>query len=505
MSTSLTRSRPVGQSVWGRQTPTFQALPDRDDLAGTSGQEAIELSAECGLFLDPWQQHVLTHALRERADGMWAAFEVGVVLPRQNGKGGILEARELASLLLLPERRVVHSAHRFDTSVDHFERMVRLIESSESLDRRVKNVRYANDDKHIEMLDGTKLVFKTRVSSGGRGLDGDLVVLDEAFSLPRPVIRSLQPLLTTAKNPQLWFTSTPVNQTEHPHGLHLAGVRERALAGGDPRLAWFEWGADEKLWEQVRNDPDRMAAFLDDVEQWANANPAGGIRITREYVADERRSFANDIPGWVVERLGIGDWPSTTLDGAAAGPLDVGLLEELVDESSVLPRQVVVGVGVAPDRDCASVAVAGLHADGRVQAEVVASGAGVRWAVDEVARLVRSANTDVLRAVVDGKSDLAEPVRKIVGASKLSVTSAADVATGCARLVDLVNEGKFVHPGQQQLLHAAAITETRRAGGGFAWKRPDGGDVTPLQAVSQAVWGVTEARKPSANLGFVSL
>jgi phage terminase large subunit-like protein len=46
-----------------------------------------------GLELDPWQQFVIHNALGERPDGKWAAFEVGVEVPRQNGKGGLLEAR----------------------------------------------------------------------------------------------------------------------------------------------------------------------------------------------------------------------------------------------------------------------------------------------------------------------------------------------------------------------------------------------------------------------------
>jgi predicted amidohydrolase YtcJ len=60
--------------------------------------EAVELAASAGLVLDDWQQHVLVSALGERPDalGTWAAFEVGLVVPRQCGKGGVLEARELA-------------------------------------------------------------------------------------------------------------------------------------------------------------------------------------------------------------------------------------------------------------------------------------------------------------------------------------------------------------------------------------------------------------------------
>src|SRR5205809_457432 len=78
------------------------------------GVEAAELAASAGLVLDPWQAMVLDAALGKRRDGKWAAFEVGVVVSRQNGKGGILEARELAGLFLIRERLLVHSAHQFD-------------------------------------------------------------------------------------------------------------------------------------------------------------------------------------------------------------------------------------------------------------------------------------------------------------------------------------------------------------------------------------------------------
>jgi hypothetical protein len=66
--------------------------------------------------LDPWQRFVLDRALGESKDGKWSAFEVGLVVPRQNGKGSILEARELAGLFLFDERLILHSAHEFETA-----------------------------------------------------------------------------------------------------------------------------------------------------------------------------------------------------------------------------------------------------------------------------------------------------------------------------------------------------------------------------------------------------
>lgn len=84
--------------LMGSQTPRIDVTP----LYFTSaGDDAVDLAAVAGLHLDPWQQHVLRGALGERVDGRWKAFEVGLIVPRQNGKGSILEARELAGMFFV--------------------------------------------------------------------------------------------------------------------------------------------------------------------------------------------------------------------------------------------------------------------------------------------------------------------------------------------------------------------------------------------------------------------
>jgi hypothetical protein len=57
----------------GRQTPTTLWAPPGSEQTGI---EAVELAASVGLILDPWQQLVMRHALREQAEGLWSAFEV---------------------------------------------------------------------------------------------------------------------------------------------------------------------------------------------------------------------------------------------------------------------------------------------------------------------------------------------------------------------------------------------------------------------------------------------
>src|SRR5499427_4923258 len=90
------------------------------DYRSSAGQEAIELAQLAGLYLDPWEALVLEHALGEGDDGRWAAAEVGLCVPRQNGKNAVLEARELAGLFLLDEHLTIHSAQHFKTAKEHF-------------------------------------------------------------------------------------------------------------------------------------------------------------------------------------------------------------------------------------------------------------------------------------------------------------------------------------------------------------------------------------------------
>jgi phage terminase large subunit-like protein len=109
----------------GAQRPRLLHVPD---FSSSTGEEACELAAMAGLEMDPWQQFAIHNALGERPDGKWAAFEVGIEVPRQNGKGGILETFGLAGLFLLGEQLIIHSAHEFATAEEALERMSQIIE-----------------------------------------------------------------------------------------------------------------------------------------------------------------------------------------------------------------------------------------------------------------------------------------------------------------------------------------------------------------------------------------
>ncbi|MEV5538486.1 hypothetical protein AB0L13_16645 [Saccharopolyspora shandongensis] len=467
--------------------------------ASSAGLEAVELAASAGLVLDPWQQDILTASLGERADGQWSAFEVAVIVSRQNGKGALLEARELAGLLLFGERLIMHTAHELKTSMEAFRRVESLFMNSDDLRRRVKKVSHANGDEGIELLNGARLRFVARSKGSGRGFSGDLVVLDEAYALTDEQIEALMPTMSARPNPQIWYTSSPpLDAISCPH---LFRVRNRGLAGGDG-LAYFDFGCP--------SDVD-----LDDRQAWAAANPALGIRITEEFIARERESMSD--AGFARERLGV--WPS---EDAESGPLNVKRWRELADAQSTAGDDVAFALDISPARDVASIAVYGVRPDGFGHVEVVDRRSGTEWVVRRLAELAERYDPVAVGLDVKGpagsllvdldKAGFARPDNADAPKrGQLAIPTASEVAAACGQFADAVTQGTMRHLGDAQppLMTAVAGVKPRPLGDAWAWGRKHSDvDISPLVAVTLARWAyisrvdaiVTEVIDPAAHV-----
>jgi hypothetical protein len=211
------------------------------------GRDAIELCRKAGLELDDWQEMVLSTRCGEASEGLWRSFEVGVDLSRQNGKGGMLEGRQLTGLFLLKEPLQVYSSHQFDTSLEAFRRLRELIEDTPELQRAgqaVSSGRMARRASSSWNEVGPRIRYRTRTKGGGRGFSGDCLYLDEAMIISEAMHGALLPTLSARKNPQVWYTGSPVDQLVHEHGVVFARVRERGRRGGDPALSYYEWSID---------------------------------------------------------------------------------------------------------------------------------------------------------------------------------------------------------------------------------------------------------------------
>ena len=469
-----------GGSV-GRR-PRVELLPDA--VGEGSGGEAVELAALAGLHLDGWQQHVLRNALGERADGSWAAFEVGVCVPRQNGKGAILEARELAGLFLLGERLIIHSAHQFDTSLEAFRRLLQLIEDTPDLDAEVAKVSNAHGEEGITLRSGSRIRFRTRTKGGGRGFSADCLILDEAMFLAESFHGALLPILSARPNPQVWYTGSAVDQYVHENGVVFSRVRKRGIDGDTAGLAYFEWSLDADNPGLV----DYRTATTE--EAWAAANPALNIRISPEHVAYEQQSLGHR--EFVVERLNVGDWPAA--DGMAS-VIDLARWDALEDAASVLPDPVALAFDMAPDRSMASIAAAGVRADGRAHVEIVEHRRGTSWLPGRVAELVAAHENVGVGCDATGPAASLLPELQALGVIPEAFTS-QEHAQACGRFFDAVEQATVRHLGSGELRTAVRGADRRPLGDAWAWSRKNSSaDISPLVAATLAL-SLATTREP---------
>lgn len=454
----------------------FSAPPS----VATSGDELADFAAVHGLTLDGWQRTALRIAMGERPDGGWSAFEVGIIVGRQNGKGSIIEARELGGLFLLGEKLIMHTAHQFKTSSEAFLRIKTLIDGSDDLRKRVKRVASAPGDQGIELKNGNRLRFVARsVNGGGRGFSADLIILDEAYRLPQEAMDALLPTLSTIQNPQIWYLSS-AGMTDSDV---LAGVRARGIAGTSPSLAYMEWSAPADC------DPD-------DPKSWAMANPALGIRISEEFILRERAALSDE--GFARERLGIWD----ELGGVSV--ISPAHWRAVEDPESAAETLAAFAVEVSLDRGMASIGVAGPRVDGLVHLEAIDSHRGTDWVVPRCVEL--SQRFGQLMWVVDGGgpgNSLIEPLE--AAGLKVLVAQTRDVGIACASLVDAVAQQTVRHGPQEDLDIAVAGAKKRPLGdGAFAFGRKASGiDISALQAVTLAHWAATRVREDLSAINNV--
>jgi hypothetical protein len=433
-----------------------------------------------GLELDPWQQLVLADGLGERADGQWAAFEVGVEVARQNGKGGILEARELAGLFLLGEQLIIHSAHEFATAEEALERMAQLLEANEDLSRRVKTIKRSHGQEGVYLKNGQRLRYKTRTKGGGRGFSADCVILDEAMVIPESFLGALMPTLSARPNPQLWYTGSAVDQDHMEHGVVFARVRERAERGNDPALAYFGWSpAFDKpgdVTPQAAADPD----------VWAQANPALGIRISEEHIAKEQRSM--DPRTFAVERLGVGDWPRLTASDGAV--ISVKRWLSLVDPASQPGDPLAFVYDISPNRSSAAISCAGKRADGLTHVEVMAHKKGTGWVADWLED--RQAKHRPAVILYDEKSPAASLVTELESRGvRVEPVNSTEHAKACGNFYDAVDQGTVRHLGTLEMTTAIKGAAQRPLGEAWAWSRKSSEvDITPLVSCTLALWGL---------------
>lgn len=459
---------PPAARLQGSEKPRIWTYPP---AVASSGDELADYAEQFGLRLLPWQRLALRCAMGERADGRWAAGQVGIVVPRQNGKGAVIEARELGGLFLLGERLIVHTAHEFKTAQDAFRRIRTIIDGSGELTRRVKRI-IKMPNPVIELKNGNRLTFVARSGGSGRGFSGDVVILDEAYDLTVDQMDALIPTLTTAPDPQIWYTSS----AGKAHSEVLANVRRQGVAGS-PTLAYMEWSVAEPGPDEPPLDPDRL-------ELVAQANPAYPDLVSDDYLALERDALSYE--GRLRERLGI--WEAIGGDDAVARAWP--LLADRADNPARPAGPVAFAVHSRFDRSATAIAACGKRPDGRVLVQVIDSRPGVTWAVPRLAELIGKWPT--CATVIDPRSAAGSLLADLDEARiEYVAMTAMDVAQAFGMFHDAATDATLVHLDQPELNAAVAGSSRRPIGEAWTWDGKGDADVKGLVAVTNAFWGWT--------------
>jgi hypothetical protein len=471
-----------------------------------------------GLVLFPWQKWFLIHALELLPDGSFRFRTVVLLVARQNGKSTLAQVMALFFMYVREARLVIGTAQNLDLAEEVWAGAVEIAEDCEELASEIKKVNHTNGKKSLDLTTGERYKVQTASRRGGRGLSGDLILLDE---LREHQSWDAWGAITKTTMARAMAIVLGLSNAGDASSIVLRYLRKMAHAAiGDPDGINSDGLAPElvealpaDMADDVVQDDDSLGLFewsappgcsLDDRDGWAAANPSLGHAITERAIAAARKTD----PEWVFRTEVLCQWN----DGTNEGPFPPGSWEAGLDPDSSIPPDAPVTfcIDTEHDRTRTFIAAAGRRPDGGVHVEIVAARYGVEWAVDWVAERATAASP--LRVVVQARGAPASGL--IAALSELDHVTVVewggtDLGAGCGKFFDGVKAHQWTpdasvpdeqvqpvriwHLPQPVLDLAAGTAVTKPLGDAWVWNRkasPYG--AAPLMAATGAAWDVLQ-------------
>lgn len=479
------------------------------------GHEAITLAYIAGVELDEWQQIDLVEIMRVDADGAWVYTVVAICISRQNGKGEILQARELYGVVVLGER-ILHTAHQVTTSKRAFERAESVVKNSE-LDDSVESYRYANGEQQMEFVGGAGLFYRARTDNAGRGIDDiNVMVYDEAQDLTAEQLSATSSTTAVAEHQQkIYLGSGGKAKSEPWHEMREDGLR--AAGGGTGRIVgtdgdgsiWIEYTAETIT---IKDDPERSIEVVKPERtletNHALANPAYPHRIRPKFLRDELKVFKTDPAKFDREHLGCWD-PRPAKAGAKQTKLLATAWEDGTDAESAIASGLVLAVAVGWQLTRCAVAAGGRRGDGARHTELLRIDPGTAWLEDYLVELFKKKGNRPKAVGYDaaGPARALKPVLERVCAShkiELVALSGTDYAAGCEAFAKAKNRKESRHlPRDPVTPNALAQASVRALGKGWIWDwETTDNDVSPIAAQTIADW--LAERQPARKSAYAN-
>ena len=296
----------------------------------TKGDEVIQLAAEMGMPLMPWQEYVIKDGCKIKPDGSWQSKTNCLLISRQNGKTTLLKFRILAGLFLWDEKLQIAAAQNRDVALETFRSVAEMIDGFSWLTKKVKAVTRANGREEIELKNGCRYKIVAPRPGSSRGLSANTVYIDEArMHQDTSGFAALAYTLQASKNPSMWLTSNAGDIKS----VLLNQIRARALHkienNTDDDIAYWEWSAEPGL-------------KLSDRKGWVQANPAFGHTINEDVL----QARMGDDPT-VIQTEMLCQWVDVM-----ASPWSPGIWNSCEQPGLKLApnRPTWIGVEISPDR-----------------------------------------------------------------------------------------------------------------------------------------------------------
>lgn len=482
--------------------PAFLSVPDGYDPNRTLGPEFAAVATLAGFPPDPEQRFCLDVSCALDKRGRPLVFETVVIAPRQNLKTGFGKQRALGKLFVCDRPLQVWSSHEFDTSRRALLDLEALIDGSDQLRKRVRLTARGKVASHgavpeITLDSGATLAFRTRTAGGGAGLTGDDLNVDEAWAAQSGQMGVILPIMLARPNSQVDFLSSACR----PESAFLWDLVQRGRAGGGPRMFYAEWCAPPP--EEVcdlggkcdhKRATEGCGCDKQEVIVIAHSAVTRG-RIELEKVADLRRTmpedeFPREIMGWHDKPVGglIGipsaAWAARAgAEGRPDGPVAFALSASW------------------PDAEMGSIAVVGWRG-GEVYAQITQDDAGVldhrpgtSWMPARVKALAEKYKP--VAVVLDDKDPAAREKAALIKAgvevTPLTMTEVAQ-AYGMVIAAVMGDQPYLRHYDQDELNAAVESAMKRPVGDGHTWARKGPDDISPIVAVTDALFGLATAR-----------
>lgn len=440
---------------------------------------------EFGDEFDEWQRGASKLILAKRANGDYAATIGGITLsiPRQVAKTYMISRIIVALCTIFPNLTVLWTAHRTRTSTKTFASLRGFV-GRKSVAPFVRNVRAVNGEQEIEFTNGSVIMFGAREQGFGRGFDEvDIEVFDEAQILTEKALEDMVAATNQSRFPAgalLFFMGTPPRPVDP--GEAFKQRRREALSGDSDDAVYIECSAD----------PD---ADPDDREQWEIANPSYPHRTPLKSMLRLRKNLPSD-ESWKREALGI--WDTDQVGSRFISASRWADLEGIPDPNGSPAYGVAfsqdgmrMSLGGAFKGESESVHVELLDTpfEGDVEGGLTpladwfvekSADGRPRWKRARGIVLSGSAGAGVLKQML---LDRKVSVRRIVVATTPQYLQACEMTRNAATEKTMTHRAE----GQGPLDDAVSVCDRDRRGGWTA--TVPGGDETPLEAVSLALWG----------------